>query len=266
MMLPVDSSDSSENASRKAVLLLADGNANTRKSLSEHLSSDYEVMSVSDGIQALELVKRVNPDIIISAVLLPKLRGDVMCRTLKSSIETSHIPLILLSALTDKESIIMGLEAGAIDYITKPFDLNILKARIRNILKDREQMRRIILSEKAATELGKNDYVNLIDKKFLDRALRIVEEHIDNSEFSINEFCGELAMSRTAVYNKLKALANQAPNNFICIIRLNKAKELLATKNYTIAETAYLVGFSDPKYFSIKFKKQFGVSPKEIKR
>jgi AraC-like DNA-binding protein len=157
----------------------------------------------------------------------------------------------------------MGLEAGANDYIIKPFDFNVLNARIRNILRDREQLRAAVFSSEA--ELDDNNYVNQLDKAFLDKAMQIVERELDNSDFSINEFCRNLAMSRTSVYNKLKALTNQAPNDFIRIIRLNKAKELLSSKQYSIAEVAYMVGFSDPKYFSVSFKRQFGLNPKDLK-
>jgi DNA-binding response OmpR family regulator/two-component sensor histidine kinase len=250
-------------APRKAVLLLVEDHDDMREYLSESLSSAYHVVSVADGAQVLRLTREINPDIIIADVLIPGLRGDEICRLLKSSMETSHIPVILLSALSDKEHIIMGLEAGANDYILKPFDFNVLNARIRNILQHREQLRATVFSSE--TELEDNNYVNQLDRAFLDKAMQIVERELNNSEFSINEFCRNLAMSRTSVYNKLKALTNQAPNDFIRIIRLNKAKELLSSKQYTIAEVAYMVGFSDPKYFSVSFKKQFGLNPKDLK-
>ncbi|MDR2802652.1 MAG: response regulator [Prevotellaceae bacterium] len=248
---------------RKAVLLLVEDHDDMREYLTESLSQTYHVVSTADGAKVVGLTKEINPDIIIADVLIPGLRGDEICRLLKSSIETSHIPFILLSALSDKEHIIMGLEAGANDYIIKPFDFNVLNARIRNILQRREQLRETVFSSE--TELEENNYVNQLDKAFLDKAMQIVERELDNSEFSINEFCRNLAMSRTSVYNKLKALTNQAPNDFIRIIRLNKAKELLLSKKYTIAEVAYMVGFSDPKYFSVSFKKQFGCNPKDLK-
>ncbi|MDR2450021.1 MAG: response regulator [Prevotellaceae bacterium] len=248
---------------RKAVLLLVEDHDDMREYLTESLSQAYHVVSAADGTKVVGLTKEINPDIIIADVLLPGLRGDEICRLLKSSIETSHIPFILLSALSDKEHIIMGLEAGANDYIIKPFDFNVLNARIRNILQRREQLREMVFSSEP--ELEGNNYVNQLDKAFLDKAMQIVERELDNSDFSINEFCRNLAMSRTSVYNKLKALTNQAPNDFIRIIRLNKAKELLLSKKYTIAEVAYMVGFSDPKYFSVSFKKQFGCNPKDVK-
>lgn len=246
----------------KEVLLLAEDNDEMRGFLTESLSLEYRVVSVSDGALAFEQAKELNPDIIISDILMPNLRGDEMCRMLKSSVETSHIPVILLSALNDKENIIMGLEAGADDYIIKPFDSTVLKARIRNVLLSREKLRKMILS--AETGLEEVNYTNQLDKEFLDKAIALIEKELSNPEFSINDFCRALGMSRTSAYNKIKTLTNQGPNDFIRIIRLNKAKELLRSKKYTIGEVSQMVGFSDPKYFSTSYKKQFGISPSKV--
>ncbi|MDR3060881.1 MAG: response regulator [Dysgonamonadaceae bacterium] len=246
----------------KETVLLAEENHDMLESLREKLSEDYLVTVVDNGAETLELAKDTNPDIIIADAFMPGLSGYELCRILKLSVETSHIPIILLSALNEKENIIFGLEAGANDYIVKPFDFDILKARIRNILQSREQLRKIIFSPDIRIE--ETNYTNELDIKFLDKAVRIVEKEIANPEFSINEFCSLLAMSRTSVYNKLKTLTDQAPNDFIRIIRLNKAKDFLASGKYNISEVSYLVGFTDPKYFSTCFKKQFGVSPSKI--
>lgn len=250
------------NPIEKPVLLLAEDDNDIREYLAESLSKDYHVINVSDGEKAYEIAKEVNPDIIVSDILMPGMRGDEMCLLLKSSIETSHIPVILLSALNEKENVIMGLESGASDYIIKPFDFSILKARIKNILQGREQLRKKILS--IETGLDELNYTNELDKKFLDKAIDIIQQELANPDFSINELCKNLGMSRTGVYNKIKTLTNQAPNDFIKIIRLNKAKELLKSKQYSVSEVSYMVGFSDPKYFSTSFKKQFGISPSKI--
>ncbi|MEA5130002.1 MAG: two-component regulator propeller domain-containing protein [Proteiniphilum sp.] len=246
-------------SSEKEILLLAEDNKEMREYLKSSLSLYFEVVDVADGEKVIELAKELNPAIIISDVLMPKLRGDEVCRMIKSSVETSHIPVILLSALSEKENVILGLESGANDYVIKPFDFNILKARILRILQDREVMRKKLLS--AETGLKEVNYTNQLDKDFLDRAIKIMEEELTNPDFSINEFCKILGMSRTSVYNKIKSLTSQSPNDFIRIIRLNRAKELLKTRKYTISEVGYMVGFSDPKYFSTSFKKQFGISP-----
>lgn len=250
-----------ENAG-KNVLLLAEDDADMREYLTNSLSSEYRVIGVPDGGKALEMAREINPDIIISDIVMPVLEGDELCRILKSSVDTSHIPIILLTALSERENIIFGLEAGANDYIIKPFDLSVLKVRIRNILQNRQHLRETVLSMDTPPE--ETDYTSQLDKEFLDKVMTVVQQELANSEFSINDFCRMLGMSRTSVYNKIKTLTGQGPNDFIRIVRLNKAKELLASHRYTIGEVATMVGFSDPKYFSTCFKKQFGTSPSKI--
>lgn len=246
----------------KATVLLVEDNEDMREYLLNALSSDYSIVCAEDGLQALEVAKEQNPDLIISDVLMPRMRGDELCRILKSSIETSHIPLVLLTALSEKEDILSGLEAGANDYIVKPFDLAVLKARIRTIMQNREQLRQMVLSSEIMPE--ELDYANQLDKEFLDKAMAVIEAEIDNPTFSINDFCRAVAMSRTSVYNKIKTLTGQGPNDFIRIIRLNKAKDLLLSKRYSVSDVSVMVGFSDAKYFSTCFKKQFGISPSKI--
>ncbi|WP_418696817.1 hybrid sensor histidine kinase/response regulator transcription factor [Bacteroides sp.] len=246
----------------KNVLLLAEDDPDMREYLMNSLSSEYKVIGVPDGGKALEMAKEINPDIIISDIVMPVLEGDELCRILKSSVDTSHIPIILLTALSERENIIFGLEAGANDYIIKPFDLSVLKARIRNILQSRQHLRETVLSMDPRPE--ETDYTSQLDKEFLDKVMIVVDEELSNSEFAINDFCRKLGMSRTSVYNKIKTLTGQGPNDFIRIVRLNKAKELLASQRYSISEVANMVGFADPKYFSTCFKKQFGISPSKI--
>ena len=230
----------------KNVLLLAEDDADMREYL----------------VDSLETAREINPDIIISDIVMPVLEGDELCRILKSSVDTSHIPIILLTALSERENIIFGLEAGANDYIIKPFDLSVLKVRIRNILQNRQHLRETVLAMDAQPE--ETDYTSQLDKEFLDKVMKVIEEELSDSEFSINDFCRMLGMSRTSVYNKIKTLTGQGPNDFIRIVRLNKAKELLVSRKYSIGEVANMVGFSDPKYFSTCFKKQFGTSPSKI--
>lgn len=246
----------------KDVLLLAEDDEDMREYLEQSLSEEYKIISVSDGGKALEMAKKINPDLIISDVVMPVLQGDELCRILKSSLETSHIPVILLTALSERENIIFGLEAGANDYIIKPFDLSVLKARLRNVIQNRQRLRSAVLS--AGKQSDEIDYSSQLDKEFLDKVMEIVNGELSNPDFSINDFCRKIGMSRTSVYNKIKTLTGQGPNDFIRIMRLNKAMELLKTRRHTIGEVSSLVGFSDPKYFSTCFKKQFGVSPSKI--
>jgi len=258
----VETKEKSLISSGKEIVLLAEDDKDIREYLIESLSGRYQVIGVADGKDALEQAKEINPDIIISDILMPVLRGDEMCRQLKSSVETSHIPIILLSGLHERENILQGLEAGADDYILKPFDVSVLKARMRNILQNREKLRQMVLSGGSAVE--EINYANELDKEFMDKALKVIEDEMDNPDFMINEFCKALGMSRTSVYKKIKTLTDQGPNEFIRIIRLNRAKELIKSKRYSISEVSLMVGFSDPRYFSTSFKKQFGINPSKV--
>lgn len=248
----------------RATVILAEDNDELRAYLAESLAQTYRVIALPGGSQVEEMAQEMNPDLIISDVLMPDVRGDELCHRLKSSIKTSHIPFILLSALSEKENVIRGLESGADDYIIKPFDFSVLRARIRNILQRREHTRKTLLQ--SGPEAETDGYTGELDREFLAKAVAIIEEEMENPEFAVNDFCSRLAMSRTSVYNKLKSLTNQAPNDFIRIIRLNRAKELLKTKRYSIAEVSTRVGFADPKYFSTSFKKEFGIPPSQYGR
>ena len=211
---------------------------------------------------ALDEIKELNPDLVISDVMMPRLRGDELCHILKSNIDTSHIPVILLTGLAGRNDIVAGLEASADDYVIKPFDIVVLRARIRNIIKSRQELGRRVLAEDCTP--AREEFTNELDRRFMTRTMEAINSNMANSEYSVNELCADLGMSRTSVYNKIKALSGQSPNEFMRIMRLNRAKDLLSTHNYNISEVAYMIGFSDPKYFSTCFKKQFGCSPSKI--
>ncbi|MDR0973401.1 MAG: response regulator [Prevotellaceae bacterium] len=247
----------------QGVLLLVENDTDLRDYLGNELSAEFQIVNASDGIQALELARSLNPDIVMCDVAMSGLGGDELCRQLKSSVETSHISVVFLTALNERIDILIGLEAGANDYIVKPFDISVLKVRLHNILQSRRQLRQAILS----SEHIPDEVVyatNQLDKEFLDKALGVIHSSLDDTTFAVNDFCRQLAMSRTAVYHKIKSLTGQSPNEFIRIIRLNKARELLLTRRYTVAEAAVMVGFADAKYFSTSFKKQFKVSPSKV--
>lgn len=252
-----------QNDNSKAdLILLVDEDMEMSDMLEMSLSSEYRIIRVSNGNEALTIAQEVNPDIIISDVVIPGIQGDELCRILKSSVATSHIPVILLTAKSAREAIVHGLEAGASDYIIKPFDMLVLKARIRNILKRRDSLRKDILHVDPQSEEG--DYASQMDKEFLNKVINILNEELANSEFSVDDLCRRLGVSRTVLYNKIKTLTGQPPSDFIKVVRLNKAKEILETHKYMISEVADMVGFSDPKYFSVCYKKQFGISPSKV--
>ncbi len=250
-------------AERDTILVVDDERGMTDY-LSSVLSADYDVLTAADGGTALELARQRNPDIIVTDLLMPVLSGEDLCRMLKSSVDTSHIPIILLTGVSDRQSIIFGLEAGADDYIVKPFDSSVLKARIRNLLSERQRLRETIMALKPASDTVEPDYGSRLDKEFMDKVMAVMEKQYSKQDFSINSLCMEVAMSRTSFYNKLKSLTGQAPNDFIRVYRLNRAKEFLSERRYTIAEVSDMVGFADSKYFSVCFKKQFGESPSKV--
>jgi AraC-like DNA-binding protein len=166
---------------------------------------------------------------------------------------------------------INSFEYGADDYITKPFDIQILKIKIHNILETRKKLQQYYLTKFNLSDILPNDETDgqmvpatNIDDKFLTKCIQIVIKNLSNTEFVVNDFCPDLAMSRTLVYEKLKALTNQSPNEFIRVIRLKQAKELLTSKKYTIQEVSLMTGFSDTKYFSTVFKKYYGISPSQV--
>jgi DNA-binding response OmpR family regulator len=250
-------------ASPAEILLLAADDAKMREYLIDNLSANFRIYTADNGVKAQELAREINPDIVVTDLVMPPMRSDEFCCQLKSSVETSHIPVVMLSSLGEGIDIIHGLEAGATDYIIKPFDLAVLKVRLHNILVNRQRLRQTILTTEEDVEHADLN-TNRLDREFLDKALAIIHEEIGNADFSIVDLGRRLAMSRTATFNKIKTLTGQTPNEFIRIIRLNHAKELLLTRKYLINEVAFMVGFPDSKYFSTSFKRQFGISPSKI--
>lgn len=253
--------DASASDSRNTLYIIED-DPDMRSLLRESLQGEYNIIDTDNPAAALDDIRLRNPDLVISDVMMPRLRGDELCRMLKTNLDTSHIPVILLTGLGGREDIIAGLEASADDYIVKPFDIVVLKARIRNIIKSRRELGHRVLSEDC--EPAREEFSSELDRQFMTRTMTIISEKMGDSEYSINELCADLGMGRTSVYNKIKSISGQSPNEFIRIMRLNRAKELLSTHIHNISEVAYMVGFSDPKYFSTCFKKQFGYSPSKV--
>lgn len=246
-------------------ILLVNDNAESVSSLAEALSPDYEVTCSSSAEEALSLIGANSFDAVISDIDMPDMSGFELCRNIKSNIETSHIPVMLLSALRDNETIISALEAGAEDCMLKPCDITILRMRLKTYVSEMQKMRRSIVTHLAShNEPEKEDYSNRYDHEFITSVTAILEENLSNSDFMIGDLCSSMGMSRTALFNKLKSLTGLPPNDFIRTYRLNKADKLLRSHEHNVSEVAYMVGFSDPKYFSVCFKKQFGTSPSKL--
>jgi len=199
------------------------------------------------------------PDLVISDVMMPEMDGFELCHKLKSDENTSHIPIILLTAKADIDSRIEGLEFGADDYISKPFDDKELRVRVKNLIEQRKKLREkftrmieIKPGEIAATSM---------DEQFLKRLLDVFENHISEADYSTESFANEIGMSRSNLYRKIQALTNQSTNDFIRSLRLKRAAQLLRKSTGTVSEIAYAVGFNSPSHFSKIFRQQFGQSP-----
>lgn len=240
-------------------LLLVEDNEELRTYLSRYLRKHYLVEEAADGNEALERVKRSHPDFILSDIVMPILSGTELCTQLKSNIETCHIPVILLTSLSEREDIIKGFNAGADDYITKPFDLSVLESKISAILKNRALYRKKYIDKSAFTD--DSTIAGELDKKFMSRTVDYIEEKMMNEDFSIDALAIEMAMSRSVFYKKIKSLTGQNPQEFIRDLKMKKAANLLREEKYSINEIAYLTGHPNAKYFSTAFKKYYGTSP-----
>ncbi|MDR1200931.1 MAG: response regulator [Tannerellaceae bacterium] len=247
-----------------STLLLIEDDTELLASIVRFLSENHTVLTAIDGQTGLQIAKEQNPDLIISDVMLPEMNGFDLCRQIKEDLSVSHIPIILLTAKVSTADKIYGLDSGADAYITKPFRFDILVAQIRNLLSNRQKLiARFREDEKMKLPEGERTSP---DQQFLEKAIAIVEENIENIDFSVQEFQEAMVLSGSMLYRKLKALTGLSPNEFIRSIRLKKACVLLSEEQYNISEVAYKVGFNDPKYFSNCFKKEFGKTPSEYQK
>ncbi|TKG96960.1 hybrid sensor histidine kinase/response regulator [Puteibacter caeruleilacunae] len=240
-------------------LLIVEDSKELNTFLGNELRESYQILQASNGKEALALIEETEPDIIVSDIMMPEMDGRVFCSTLKKNIETCHIPIILVTALTSSDYKIEGYELGADGYIEKPFDLRILKSKISNLLNSHKVLKEKFLKQDDISE--KINYKNELDQQFIQKCMDIVNDNMSNSDFSVEEFSKRLFMSRPVLYRKIKALTDQSPQDFVKIIRLKKSAELIKQGRLSISDIAYSTGFSDPKYFSTSFKKFYGVSP-----
>jgi len=242
-------------------LLIVDDNDDFRLFLTGKLKDQYVVLQAADGVAGLEIAFREIPDMILTDVMMPKMDGIEMSKKIKEDIRTSHIPLVLLTAKSGEESKLEGLTAGADDYITKPFNMDILLIKIHNLVEARK-LNREIFKEQIKIEPSKIA-VSSLDEKLIQKALEYTETNISNPDFSVEELSRELGMSRVHLYKKLSSLTGKTPIEFIRVIRLKRAAQLLEESQLTVSEIAYEVGFNNPKYFRKYFKDEFNVLPSQ---
>lgn len=244
-------------------LLVVEDNDELRSYLKHTLSDHYAVETCSNGKEALGVVKDYKPELIISDIMMPEMRGDELCKAIKNDIDTSHIPVILLTALNGEKNVIEGYSTGADDYIVKPFNIGILKATVANLLRNRALLRAKYANLEVGEEEEVDDKLTLLDRKFLSAIKEAVNANMDNQEFTVDTLASALNMSRSSLYAKLKALTDQAPGDYIRLIRLKHAATLLKEGKHNITEISGMTGFSDAKYFREVFKKHFKVSPSQ---
>jgi signal transduction histidine kinase/ligand-binding sensor domain-containing protein/DNA-binding response OmpR family regulator len=252
---------SGRNGQRKPVLLVVEDNEDFRFYLKDNLSRQYTILEATNGKEGWQLVQIHLPDLVVSDVMMPELDGISLCRRIKAERRTAHIPVLLLTARSAEEQRLEGFETGASDYITKPFNVEILHARIRNLIAQQNLLLKA-LQPTIAVRPGEVEVTSL-DEKLVQKALGIVEKNIANPDFSVEELSRELGMSRVHLYKKLLALTNKSPIEFIRTIRLRRAAQLLEKSQLSVAEIAYQVGYNSPKNFTKYFKQEFGVIPSQ---
>ncbi|SMC40045.1 hybrid sensor histidine kinase/response regulator transcription factor [Pedobacter africanus] len=251
----------SDPANEKEKLLVIDDNREIVAYLSNYFSNTYRVRTAYDGREALELLEEEQVDLIICDVMMPELDGIHFCKKIKQNIQTCHIPVVLLTAKNETDHQIKGLEVGADDYVTKPFSIALLEAKLQNIVRSRKRLKEYYSS---STEIiPENIAFNTLDEDFLREAIAIIENHITESDFSVDKFSREIGMSRSNLYLKLKAITGESATDFIKRIRFKKAVELMESRQYTIAQVAYMSGFNSPSYFSTAFKQYYDCMPTE---
>ena len=225
------------------------------------LSSLFDVDVAGNGEEALQILKETEPDIIVTAMIMPGMDGKKLCSHIKQNNQTSHIPVIIISAKTDRKDELDALKAGADDFLAKPFSMAILIARIKNI---RRAHHRILDKVTKSMEIAPEKIsFNAMDEQLLNKAIEIVKQNIDNTEFSTAEFAAAMNMSRSNLHLKLKALTEESALDFIRKIRFNEACRLLKDGRYSISEISDMVGFNTPSYFATCFKKYMGCLPTE---
>ena len=240
------------------LLLVVDDNEDFRLFMQHSLELQYRVEVASNGEEAWRKIQEKHPDLVISDVMMPVMDGNELCRLIKSDKRTSHIPVILLTARQAVESKVKGLETGADDYVTKPFNMIVLVLRIRKLI----ELSRYRQATHAVIDPTPSDIViTSLDEKLIEKAIKYVEDNISRSDLSVEELSRELGMSRVHLYKKLLQITGKTPIEFIRVIRLKRAAQLLRESQLHVSEVAYEVGFNNPKYFSRYFKDEFGVLP-----
>jgi YesN/AraC family two-component response regulator len=246
-------------------LLIVDDSQDMRSFLSGILSKEYHIVTAADGKEAKEIIRTKQIDLVITDLMMPKVDGLELTQFIKKNKDFDFIPVILLTAKTAIESRLQALEFGADDYVTKPFEPEYLKARIQNILNQREQLENSYRERLLRLEPQKGDD-NMPGDVFLAKLLDVMNKQLDNNTLTVDDLVDEMNMGRTVFFNKLKSMTGLSPVEFIREMRIKRAAKLLEEKQYNITEVTYMVGMNDSRYFSKCFKTTYGVTPSEYRK
>ena len=249
-----------QNENSRNIILVVEDNYDMREYITGLLSNDYLVEEAINGEQGVRKAEKIIPDLIISDMMMPKMDGNELTRIIKNDEKTSHIPIIILTAKAGQENKLEGLETGADEYLTKPFDIKELQVRIDNLIKIRKKLQEKFSRGKYLPK-GNETILSSLDEKFMNKVIEIIEKKLSDEEFSIESLALEIGMSRSQVHRKIKALTGKSPSVYMRTLRLISAKEMIEVKNGNISEIAYSVGFSSPAYFTRCFKEEFGYTP-----
>jgi len=243
------------------LLLIIDDHAEIRQFIRQNFEQDYNIIEAENGVKGLKVAVNTTPDLIIGDIMMPEMNGLEMCHQLKNDPRTSHIPIILLTAKDTEENELEGLKTGADQYITKPFNVELLQVSVSNLIRSRQNLRKKFTREIALEPAEVT--VTATDEDFLKKAMTVVEEHMEDTEFSVEILVKELGISRSNLYQKIKALTDLSTSEFIRTIRMKRAVQLLENSDLSVKEIMYQSGFNTASYFSKCFKKQFGMIPSE---
>ena len=250
---------------KRRMVLVVDDNEDMRTFLGNILSSDYRVRKAADGVEALKDIEQEIPDVIITDLMMPNMDGLELTKQVKQSADLTHVPIILLSAKSAIESRLQAMQEGADDYVTKPFEPEYLRARVKNLIKQRQILETSYRQRLMRLDPQKTDD-ELKGDSFLAKLLNIMDKQMDNNALTVDELVDDMGMGRTVFFNKLKSLTGLSPVEFIREMRIKRAAQLLEQKNYNITEVTYMVGMNDSRYFAKCFKATYGVTPSEYRK
>jgi DNA-binding response OmpR family regulator len=260
-----ESGKSEVNDENKNIILIVEDNADVREFIKDSLGNDFQIEEASNGEQGVRKAEKIIPDLIISDIMMPKMDGNELTRILKNDEKTSHIPIILLTAKSEQESKLEGLETGADAFLTKPFDAKELQIRINNLISIRRKLQeRYSSGDYRPVKRKEGKKLTNREEQFINKVMEVIDEHISEEEFSIDQFGIEIGMSSVQIYRKLKALTGKSPSLYIRSIRLVRAKKMIEEQKGNISEIAYSVGFGSPSYFTRCFKEEYGYPPSDL--